>query len=249
MKGKLKIRALVNWGASLLSVAMLLSMAAAPALAALAANSVDSAAIVDGQVKTRDIRKRAVTAKKIARGAVRSAQIQNGSIMNADIAANAAIDDSKINYATKTGYLSIPPAAFSPLNESYVYSIGETGFYVTGGTPSGSFYAPIQLPSGAVLKKLTYTSQDNSGASFTSATIARAKNSSPASLPGLAFVTTQGQPNSAAWQQRETSNITDPTIDNATYSYSLRVFLGDNLANGIEAGPVVIEYTYTTPGG
>lgn len=250
MKGKLLIRSFVNWGASLLSVAMLLAMTAAPALAALAANSVDSAAIIDGQVKTRDIRQRAVTTKKIALGAVRSAQIQNRSIMNADIAANAAIADSKINYATKTGHLSIPPAAFSPLeNNNYVYSIGENSFYLTSGTASGSFYAPLQLPSGAVLKKLTYTCQDDYSASYTEVRIARSNNAAPASLPGLAFVNTQGLPNSPSWRQIATSNITSPIIDNATYSYSVSVYLGGQISDGIVAGPIVIEYTYTTPGG
>src|SRR3989304_4275858 len=99
-------RLLVKGAVSYTAVILLILTVTMPALAALAANSVDSAAIIDGQVKTRDLRKRAVTAKKIALGAVRSAQIKDGSVANADIANGAGIADSKINYATKTGYLS-----------------------------------------------------------------------------------------------------------------------------------------------
>ena len=102
----------------LMSGALLLSMVAAPAIAVLAAkNSVNSRAIIDHTIRSRDIRNGAVTTDRIAMrairrgkiaigavrsyhikdGAVTTAKIFDGTIVNADISILAAISASKIN--------------------------------------------------------------------------------------------------------------------------------------------------------
>lgn len=113
----------LNWLAALASVWVVASMSAAPVLAAVvaAANSVNSRAIINGQVKTADLGKGAVTAKKIKAGAVNSAKIADGTITNADIAAGAAIAASKINRSGFNADLldGQHASAFSPTSHTH----------------------------------------------------------------------------------------------------------------------------------
>ncbi len=129
MRRKAASKLLVNWVASFVSVILLLSMMAVPALAVLAANTVNSAAIINGQVRTpdlagdavtsakikngqvkrSDIALRAVVSGRIADGAVTTAKIRNGHVRSADIAlgavlsgriANDAVTSAKIRNGT-----------------------------------------------------------------------------------------------------------------------------------------------------
>ncbi len=65
MKKKVLNKLVVNWAASFLSVVILLSMAAAPALALMAANSVNSSSIVDRSIQTRDIKRNTINSSRI----------------------------------------------------------------------------------------------------------------------------------------------------------------------------------------
>ncbi len=263
VRGKVAKKLAARWAASFLSVVILLSMGAAPVVA-VSAGWVTSADIRDGTILTRDIKRNAINSSrirdysirkedihsgsinkyKLTSGSVNTYKIANGTIIDADIADGAAIADTKIKYATKTGYLSIPIPALTPNYSGYDYAQGSAVLYFNTGR--GSFYAPIQLPHGAVLKKLTYAAVDND-ASYTSAKIYRSSTSNPDHVE-LASVSTTGQPNVAAWQQWATSSITTPKIDNKSFSYTVQVYLGGP-TKALVAGPIVIEYTYTTPGG
>lgn len=80
------------------AVFSLVLMVAMPAVALIASrNSVNSRAIINGQVKADDIAKGAIRRGKIANGAVRGRHIKDGTIVNADIASDANISASKIN--------------------------------------------------------------------------------------------------------------------------------------------------------
>ena len=210
----------------------------------IANRSITSAKIRNGHVRTTDIALGAVLSGRIANSAVTSGKIRDGTIMNTDISGSAAISDSKINYLTRTGHLSIPVSELSPLFNSYDYGKGTVLYMLSG---SGSFYAAAHLPQGAVVKKFTFATADNTDTAYTRAKLRRINNSNPGVTLDMASVDTSGQANSAAWTQQSTSSISSPTIDNRSFSYVVDVYLGGP-TTFLAAGPIVIEYTYSSPG-
>lgn len=88
-------KVMVNWVASFLSVVLLLSMAAAPVVASVTANSVGSPEIIDRSVKAVDIATGAIKKWKLADGAVTSKKIRNNGVFNRDIRPNV-ISSSRI---------------------------------------------------------------------------------------------------------------------------------------------------------
>ncbi len=281
VRGKVVNKVMVNWAASFLSVLLLMSMVALPALAAVAANSVNSSSIIDGAVRTRDIKRNAINSSRIrdysirkedihsgsinkykltsnsvntykiqdgqvksadiADGAVNSAKIANGSITNADISGSAAISDSKISYDTnKTGYLSISPGAFSPESDNTDYYRNHMSLTLDSGS-YGWFYAPVELPGGAVVTKLRYTAIDNDDGEETAAQMFRVAHSDQ-TTDQMANAGTFGLGSSPSWRTVSDSNITNPTIDNNLYTYVVRIFFSDPVS--LWGGNVVVDYTY-----
>ena len=315
MKRKVVSKLMVNWVASFVSVILLLSMMALPALAVLAANTVNSASIINGQVRTPDLAGDAVTSAKIKNGqvkradialgavvsgriadnAVTTAKIRNGHVRSADIAlgavlsgriANNAITSAKIRNGTitnadiapglnadkvdgkhasvfventgpqtidgtvtakgfsydttKTGYLSISPTALSAEED------GEDYFkrhYLQLNTGSGFFDAPVQLPDGAVITKMTFYFLDNI-AGYTEAILSRTEHSNNAVSR---MANPDASSDSSSWQTLVDSSINNARIDNNEYAYHVEVFLSVP-STFLKAGGIVIEYDYTTPG-
>lgn len=85
MKRKIVKRLTANWAASFLSVVLLLSMAAAPVVASVTANTVGSPEIIDRSIKAVDIATGAIKKWKLADSAVTSKKIKDGGIYNRDI--------------------------------------------------------------------------------------------------------------------------------------------------------------------
>ncbi len=237
-------------------------MVAAPALALVAANSVNSSSIVDSSILTRDIKRNAINSSrirdysirkedihsgsinkyKLTSNSVNTYKIEDGTIKNADISGSAAISDSKINYSIKTGYLSIPVAELSPHRGNYDYYKANFLFMYSG---FGIFYAPARLPQGAVVTKLRYNFKDSSGPNDTAAKLYRFSNSNPNNTGTMALLSTVSMANSSSWRSLSIAAISDATIDNNNYAYVVEVYLS---GTGVTAGNIVIEYTYTTPG-
>ena len=145
MKKKVLNKLVVNWAASFLSVVILLSMAAAPALALMAANSVNSSSIVDRSIQTRDIKRNAINSSrirdysirkedihsgsinkyKLTSNAVNTYKIEDGSVKNQDIA-NSAVNSAKIADSSITNADISPSAAISDSKISY--DTNKTGY-------------------------------------------------------------------------------------------------------------------------
>ncbi len=289
MKKKAVSKLMVNWMASFVSVILLLSMMALPALAVLAANTVNSAAIINGQVRTPDLADGAVTSAKIKNGqvkradlrlgsvasgriadnavttakirnghvrsadiaigavlsgriannAITSAKIRNGQIKNIDIAPSAAISDSKISYdTTKTGYLSISPSTMNPYQSSYNFARGPTK--LTMNTGGGYFYAPVNLPHGAIITKLRYYAFDNVAAS-TFAQLYRQHNTGG----GAVQLATSGTSINSGVKQALVDSTIGIQIDNDNFTYAVEVYLS---GTGVDALNTIIEYAYSSPG-
>jgi len=244
-------RLFVKGVVSYLAVLLLILTVAVPAIAVMAANSVNSAAIINGQVKTKDIGKRAVTAKKIALGAVRSAHIKDGSITgadigdgsitNSDIAAGAAIADSKISYSTKTKRLSIAGDAFTPTSNSITYTKA-FGMLLFGGGLPGWFSAPVSLPDGAKITGFRFNYLDNDSPEMTAVLVRRHLTTGAYESAATAGPTTGA---SADWRNLN-GTVEKPDIDNDNYIYSAMIVFSGSSATMI-AGGIIIAYEVNGP--
>lgn len=138
-----------------------------------------------------------------------------------------------------TSYLSIPPAAFNPLDNSSTYDKG-SWFVAPGttGTPATTFMAPVYLPHGATITKMTWHWTDTS-ASDGSAILYRQTPSTGFTL--LAQVLTSGN---SGYASSTDLTIDNATVDNSQYSYFIWLSLPDSNVVGQE---VFIEYTITQP--
>ncbi len=180
--------------------------------------------------------------------AVGSADIADGSLTGDDIA-DGSVSDSKISYSTKTGYLSIPAAALDPAYDGidyiHTWSRAYDKSYLSG---LGVFIAPVHLPQGAQVTKLRFYAKDNRSAPYVSARLIRIGHTNPTQF-SMAHVSTAGMTNSTTYRTL-VDNVHSPagTIDNNNFSHVVEVGMGEK-SNELRVGNIVIEYTYTTPGG
>jgi len=62
----------------------------------------------------------------------------------------------------------------------------------------------------------------------------------------MASTGTFGQP---GWQYCFDSSISNPTIDNTSYVYWVEVELNGSAGGNLQAGRIIVEYTYSSAGG
>ncbi|MGD2179139.1 MAG: hypothetical protein PVG71_15110 [Anaerolineae bacterium] len=146
--------------------------------------------------------------------------------------------EGELFWAPKTSYIAVAAAAFDPAAEGYDFS--NNGSSLWNQDSASDFYlAPLQLPHGAIVTKLTFYWWDGSledgycrlyridlaGSEWTMAT---------AHTFGSA-ATSNGSVDSA---------VDYPGVDNSQYAYYLWLNLPDNL---VAAYGAVIEYTVAEP--
>ena len=275
LRKKVVNKLMVNWVASFLSVVLLLVILAVPAMAYVAANKVVSSSIKDGSILNRDIRQNVISSSRIKnntilnrdihenvissarirdnailnrdikQNVISSSRIRNGTIQDADISGSAAISDSKINYSNKTGYLSISAAALRPGHYAAQYENSGHNLRIFNSAYK-DYQAPVYLPHGATVTKLRYYFKDNAVTqdAYTRATLRRTSNYQEIKQ----MARTGRSEDSTSWQKLEASSINYAAINNRDYTYDVHVELRYASAD-LRAGNIVIEYTYTTPGG
>ena len=137
-----------------------------------------------------------------------------------------------------TSYLSIPPAAFAPADEAYQYA--QLGQKLTPNNSSSSaYYAPVSLPHGATVTKLTFYWRDTDGAS--NAVIALDRSAFNGFVSTMASAASSG---SSGDGSATDSTIASATVDNSQYEYILGVTLP---SASTSLYGVVIEYTIDRP--
>jgi hypothetical protein len=147
--------------------------------------------------------------------------------------------EGELFWDAKTSYVSVSAAAFSPLDDNYMYTNSGNTLDPTD-MSSQYYYAPVQLPHGATVTKIEFYWSDLSGDYNGHCYLYR--NDMQAGEDTLGTVDTSG---SSGVGSSETSTITNSTIDNSQYAY----YLGWDLDGGgdVEGYGVVIEYTITEP--
>jgi hypothetical protein len=136
----------------------------------------------------------------------------------------------------KTGFLSIPPCAFIPKNETIDYYL--TGLSIYG---NGTFYAPVYLPDEAIVTKLTFYWCDYSESKNAELSLWR-KDIGIGVAQGMVELHTYGNDSSNHYSMED--DIAVATINNANYSYYLELWSYPY----ISCNDVQIEYTYVIGG-
>jgi len=147
-----------------------------------------------------------------------------------------------LTYATpKTRHWSIAGASFIPYNTA-ANSFSKGGFALFSST--GQFLAPVHLPDGATVTKLTVHYLNNSSSSFMSVVLYLVDMMGGAIENTLATVTATNT--GTNFGTTSSSSISYATIDNSQYAYNLFV-MGLDASTNFKLGGVVIEYTVDEP--
>ena len=133
---------------------------------------------------------------------------------------------------TLTGYLSIPPAAFTPRNHDTYFE--NKGFILYGDDDDPEFVAPVYLPHGATVTNITYYWINEAPASFR---LYLYRNHMNGITDEMALVWVLDSGTGSSW----TDEIDYADIDNSLYSYYIRT----SLITDMGCYGVVIEYSYT----
>lgn len=174
----------------------------------------------------------------------------SGTILLAFALAGAAkaITDAKFIYsAARTGYLVIPPPAFTPrsLDINYLSSGGSISLIPT--TTDGVYWtAPVNLPHGAKITDLALWFRKPTGDDFISLILYRMR----LSTGEVSEIANHKPPATANAYKGVSYAIAGETIDNRSYGYFLFLTLRD--ADGTLPAPnfsaARVTYTYTSAG-
>lgn len=158
--------------------------------------------------------------------------ISSDTVLEQEIEDSSEIDEPDetvpMPHCTKTGYLSITAAAFTPrTNNSYVENDG----YLLYG--EDNFVAPVYLPHKATITNLTYYWINEAPAS---SLIYLYRNQMNGDVDEMAYAWCCGEGTGSDW----TDEIYYAEIDNSMYSYYVEI----SIIPGMGCYGVVIEYTY-----
>jgi hypothetical protein len=156
-----------------------------------------------------------------------------------------------ISAKLEAGVIMISPVAFKLADTSFqdYYVANSSQLYVTQwdtGTPhDADFMAPLNLPQGVVIKKLTiYITDDGSGPSeFLNVMLKRANAmKGTAGVEVLAWTSTEALPSSPYIRKLSNTTLKYNAIDNKNYSYNLDVRFYYGCSNAVKLHAVKIEW-------
>ena len=146
--------------------------------------------------------------------------------------------EGDLTWKAKTSYVSVAATAFHPMVDGYDYN--NQGHTLWNNDGSSNYYAaPVQLPHGATVTKLTFYWWDGS---LVEGHCTLYRTNMTSSEVVMAEAWTSGDAATSDSSQDDT--IVYATVDNSQYSYYLYWELPDMVVAG---HGVVIEYTFTEP--
>ena len=134
--------------------------------------------------------------------------------------------------------MSIPAADFQPSEDGYNYLVDTTAVH-NFSSATEHFIAPVHLPHGATITKLTFYWVDNSSSN---GNLAMYSNNLQMTQTEMASADSNGQSTTPGSSQD--TSIVYAQVDNRLRTYYLWLTLPDSNVYGIGA---VIEYTITGP--
>jgi hypothetical protein len=135
-----------------------------------------------------------------------------------------------------TGYVSVPAAAFRPGSNAHDYF--NTGWSAGAGVLTGSalLFAPVQLPHGATVTKVTLYFYDGDTSDELTVELFRSDHDQS---PNSMAVVNSVNPGSSEYDD----SINYATIDNSLYSYYMKLTAR---STSMWLNSVIIEYTFPT---
>ena len=153
-------------------------------------------------------------------------------------AASGDILSKASNSIASGGYIAIPAAAFHPKAPDFDYANFGSALY---GDYPGGFVAPLYLPHGAQLTRISFFWNDTDSDSGHDGAIAVMRSGFFGVESPMAVLTTTG----SGQDSTTTTTIDDASIDNSQYQYYIQAELPDWGASGrVTLYCVVIEYSY-----
>jgi hypothetical protein len=151
--------------------------------------------------------------------------------------------DGNLSWYTRTGYVSVAPAAFVPDDETYQYDRDSGTGLMQDSPSSGSYYnAPVSLPHGATVTKLTVYYFDNSA---NGTILARLRYSN---MGTGTYAMAEALSANDGYGSTDDTSIDYAQVDNETRAYYVRAqFPAAPYSDTLNLKGVVIEYQYTEP--
>jgi hypothetical protein len=137
-----------------------------------------------------------------------------------DLLINGSLEvKNGIYWSAKSDYVGYGPSNFAPQYYAYTYVISSELYKESGDTWQQNWYAPVNLPNGAVITEFRVWYLDNSSSNLGITLNRRAYGATGASIV-MSSIVTSGTPGN--------SNLTDNTIDYATinnnsYTYHIMI--------------------------
>jgi hypothetical protein len=138
----------------------------------------------------------------------------------------------------QTAYISVPAAAFQPITDSLGYVFGDYGLFSGGSGAPDVFYAPVLLPHGSTVTKMTLYFIDNLGEDVT-VELYRYDLVALQVYP-MAEASSSDTPTGVGSNYDD--SISYAQIDNASNAYYLRASFPAPVSD-LQLRAVVIEYT------
>jgi hypothetical protein len=159
-------------------------------------------------------------------------------LSNAEVDGDVTVHGN-LTWDAKTSYISVPASAFQPVEDGYDYDIGGDVVENIDGQ-SDDYVAPVQLPHGATVTKLTFHWWDQSSADGNCYLV----RFDPATgdQDALADAVTSGE--AGVVDSSQDTTISYASVDNSQFTYHLGLILPDSM---VAAFGVFIEYTITGP--
>lgn len=135
--------------------------------------------------------------------------------------------------------ISIPPSSFRFRSSLYDFFLSQDVLKNLTSLSMQYFYAPLILPNGVTITKITlYGYRDDVDAALTLILYRSDRQGSSDNMGGAISNWTDG------WGSRYDVSINNPVVDNANYSYTLRVVLDPNdSVEDVQLSGVKIEFT------
>ena len=173
--------------------------------------------------------------------AVAWAAYQMGSRSGASSANNEALA-APAAAQSGTGYISVPAAAFVPTHYLVDYTNGGHWLYLNTLSVDGDeFYAPLHLPHGATVTKLTLSYYDDGSGAFDYVDIGMELAQGFGAGMTMAYV----RSDDGGTGSKSTTSILNPLVDNSQYSYFLSLSM-QNTGAWLKFYEALIEFTYPT---
>jgi hypothetical protein len=146
--------------------------------------------------------------------------------------------EGTLSWETRTGYISVPAAAFRPSVDSFQFSNGGGNLFSNYGA---NYYASVNLPHGSTVTKVTFYYDDDTASGDVTMTLYHHSLSVDLVYNMAEITSTDG-----GYGSDYDDTINDAVVDNTANTYYLHASFGAT-GSDLKVKAVLIEYEFTKP--